>query len=468
MVTESPKGNPRSNDDDTLDTTLAIYTVNNTAFVCIECGSDRSCIECSLVPTTDLRNQVRRLCAAIIRRQAEMADMRERMARERAVSDHRKAAIRSADHYFDCVQAYVRWIAVAPRDPGDPNDTAGRLRDASEHYKTTRHDLDVRLSKGEPMPDDTKFTKLVETLRRIRYAQEGDGDLVKMVQTVVELVGDGPKADAELLRAIRKLQRPVTLENAEPEPPLHVVLQIDGKTLDPAEVRQVIGFNINLWGVWAEQGQCWAREERSTLLFLTESEAKEVAAEWSDREPARRSGYVWLPRRFEVPQSMIAVADDAAADATTRGDADVRQELLATRTLYERTNKLLGEAREHITALQSMPPRRYALWDPKAADWWQVNGAPVVWDHEGQARDEAAAATAPQQSELRYEVRPFEEHYGTNDVQSHSLRTRVEKYWRLRCEYYDMWKEDFDLLQEAWRWVSYARERLTSRTEPTR
>jgi hypothetical protein len=53
------------------------------------------------------------------------------------------------------------------------------------------------------------------------------------------------------------------------------------------------------WGVWADKGQCWAKNGRYPLLYATEEDAKRVADEWSDREPARRHGYVWVPKRYE-------------------------------------------------------------------------------------------------------------------------------------------------------------------------
>jgi len=551
----------KSDEDEKIDTAIveqALAEVERASLVCTECGLDRSCMECSLVPKTDLRAHVRLLCSTLVRRQAEMTVMRERLSRERTVSDHRNAVIRSGDHYFACVQDYVRWIWSEPRDVRDPKDTRGRMRDAAEHYRTTRHDLDVRLSRAAsvPMTDSNRVAVLVEALHRIRYAKEEGNTLVDMVQKLSNIVGADPAADDEFLQAVRDEQRvafleglktlgvPVKYYEPRPGPPPHVVLQVDGEIVDPTEYRRYedeaaaanaivilahtalspfaahatrmekncvdgrsqmpdtaepVGTNGltfgnvcaarslatristylkdykgDLWGVWAEKGQCWAKNDHIMLLFPNEEEAKIVALEWSDREPARRSGYVWLPRLFEPSKD--------GKDARSRTGAQhlqQAQELLASRTLFEHTSKLLDEAREHIVALQTMPPRGFALWDPKRADWvradtamawdpkgdkWvQPAGSPMVWNHEEQARD--AATKEFQRSDARYEVRPFEAHYGTNDVSEPSLRTRVEKYWKLRCDYYDMWREDFHLLQEAWRWVSFARERIAHLTE---
>ena len=423
--------------DDKLVTALiegALADANGATLVCTVCGHERSCMECSTVPSMDLRHHVRALCAALVRDQVEKAELRKRLSRERTVNDHRNATIRSADHYFHCVQDYVRWVTSEPRDPLDPNDTSGRMIDAAEHFKTTRDDLNRHISRSSSntLPDDKKkLTDLVEALRRIRFAKEDD-ELVAMVQRVSDRVGNVPETDEIFIQALRQVQQAGSSEAADAGMPL--------STED--SMAEGIG----------------------ELLDERAREADEVPLVSSDVVHARlmalaTENVVKAARSATAPHIVLQIDGKTIDPTAGLHPHDAMQELRAMRTLFERTSKLLSEAREHIIALQTTPPRRFALWDPKTAEWVKAAGKPVVWDHEGQARDAATAAF--QQSNVHYyEVRPFEVHYGTNDFSNPSLRTRVEKYWKLRCEYYDMWKEDFEMLQEAWRWVSYARQHV--------
>ena len=60
-----------------------------------------------------------------------------------------------------------------------------------------------------------------------------------------------------------------------------------------------MGIGVDeVWGVWCEDGRCWAEAVPGFAIeFLTEPDAARTAAEWSDREPARRHGWTWVAKR---------------------------------------------------------------------------------------------------------------------------------------------------------------------------
>jgi hypothetical protein len=154
---------------------------------------------------------------------------------------------------------------------------------------------------------------------------------------------------------------------------------------------------------------------------------------------------------------------DTSSSVEAQG-ADPTSAVAYARECEERATKLLREAREYIEAMAALPPRFYAMWCNRRGDWYRdEQGTPYSWNTFDKAREALTTYRVyfGRGSDAQFEIRPFEPHYATSDpIPHHSLRTRVEKYWQLRCDYYDMWREDFDDLQLALAWIRYARDRI--------
>lgn len=53
-----------------------------------------------------------------------------------------------------------------------------------------------------------------------------------------------------------------------------------------------------VWGVWCEDGRCWAEVVPGFAIeFTTEADATREASDWTDREPSRRHGWTWVAKR---------------------------------------------------------------------------------------------------------------------------------------------------------------------------
>ena len=159
--------------------------------------------------------------------------------------------------------------------------------------------------------------------------------------------------------------------------------------------------------------------------------------------------------------------EDGSRSETDRSSSegpDVASAVAYARQCEARATKLLREAREHIEAMTALPPRFYAMWSNRRGDWYRDEGGILYfWNTAAKAREGLTIYNQffGRGYDAQFEVRPFEPHYATADpTPAHSLRTRVEKYWQLRCDYYDMWREDFDDVQLAIQWIRYARDRI--------